>query len=692
MNHEMNEINQSNNSTDFSGFTIDFTNPTSSATEKDNVAVGNAPEHLDLEAWENKPVQRQAAPTDSLVPEPKVEWLKQFGGSGFDSVADMAIDTNGNAYLIGSTSNNIDGNHPNKGGTWFAKYNNQGDRLWIKQLDKPLDSPGNPHGIATDISGNIYLTGDIFNSNDFSDPTNAWLGKYDTNGQELWTKQFGSSKQDTPQDIGTDKNGNVYLTGNTYGGDLAGTNAGSSDAWIVKYDSTGEQVWKQQFGSSASEGSYGVATDNSGNVYLTGYTDGDLAGTNAGSSDAWIVKYDTNGKQIWKQQLGSSEYDQSLGVATDKSGNIYLTGNTEGNLAGNSAGWGDLWLAKYDTNGKQIWKQQFGSSGYDQSFGVTTDKSGNIYLTGITNGNLVNNNAGGWDAWAAVYNSSGNLLFAQQAGTSSYDESKGIAVDGSGNVYLAGSTEGNLGGIKAGLSDIWVAKLNPPSLPKVSISATDAKARETIAGETTNPGAITITRAGDTTKPLTVNYTLSGKAVNGTDYTQLTTSAIIPAGQTQVVVSVDVTDDLITESTEGVSFTLAANPSYLLGTSKSATVNIFDNEKPVLFITAIDASASETKIGETANSGRLKVSRFGDLSSPLVVNRKVSGTATKDTDFKFPNQISLAAGASSVTLPVNILDDALVEGLETATVTLTAGTTYKLSSTRSGTVNIADND
>jgi hypothetical protein len=391
------------------------------------------------------------------------------------------------------------------------------------------------------------------------------------------------------------------------------------------------------------------------------------------------------------QSLTSEPKDDSTGIATDTKGNVYLTGYADGFLETGSY-YSDTWVTKYDSTGKQLWNKRFDSSVWDGSFGVATDSNDNVYLTGRAWGKLYGLHYGSCDVWVAKYDPSGKEIWNKQFGSSDTDYSWGIATDNSKNVYLTGSTDGTLGEESFGEEDAWVVKLNQPALPKVTIVATDAKAAETITGQTSNPGKFTITRTGDTKDPLTVKYTVGGKAVNGTDYTQLTTSAIIPAGKTQVVVPVNVTDDLTTESTEGISFTLAANPSYILGTSKSATVNIFDNEKPVVVLTALDAAASEMKVGEVANSGRLKVSRLGDLSIPLVVNRKVSGTATKDIDYKLPNQISLAAGTSSVTLPVNIVDDALVEGLEIATVTLTAGTTYKLSSTRSASVNIADND
>ena len=105
--------------------------------------------------------------------------------------------------------------------------------------------------------------------------------------------------------------------------------------------------WIKQLGTSDFDGSSDVATDSSGNVYISGRTTSDLAGTYNGKGDAWVAKYNSSGSLQWKQQLGSSRYDQSNGVATDSSGNVYISGATTGNLAGKHKGNGGAFVAKY---------------------------------------------------------------------------------------------------------------------------------------------------------------------------------------------------------------------------------------------------------------------------------------------------------------------------------------------------------
>jgi len=107
-----------------------------------------------------------------------------------------------------------------------------------------------------------------------------------------------------------------------------------------------------QLGTSSSDNATGVATDSSGNVYVTGSTYGGLDGTNAGFSDLFVVKYNSSGTKQWTKQIGTSKNDRARGVATDSSGNVYVTGDTYGGLDGNtSAGYNDLFVVKYLDNG-----------------------------------------------------------------------------------------------------------------------------------------------------------------------------------------------------------------------------------------------------------------------------------------------------------------------------------------------------
>ncbi len=153
---------------------------------------------------------------------------------------------------------------------------------------------------------------------------------------------------------------------------------------MVKYNSSGVKQWTQQLGTSSDDYGYGIASDSSDNVYVTGYTKGDLAGnTSAGTLDFFVVKYNSRGVKQWTQQLGTSSTDNGISITSDSSVNVYVTGVTEGGLDGNTiAGINDLIVVKYNSSGVKQWTQQLGTSSTDDGKSITSDSSGNVYVTG----------------------------------------------------------------------------------------------------------------------------------------------------------------------------------------------------------------------------------------------------------------------------------------------------------------------
>ena len=136
-----------------------------------------------------------------------------------------------------------------------------------------------------------------------------------------WTKQLGASSDDWGYGVTIDSLGNIigniYVTGRTGGGLDGNTNSGGDDIFLVKYNSSGTKQWTKQLGTSSSEEGNDVTTDSSGNIYVTGYTDGDLDGnTNSGNHDIILVKYNSSGTKQWNKQLGSSSYDEGYSVTT----------------------------------------------------------------------------------------------------------------------------------------------------------------------------------------------------------------------------------------------------------------------------------------------------------------------------------------------------------------------------------------
>ncbi|MEG4493258.1 SBBP repeat-containing protein [Microcoleus sp. D3_18_C4] len=281
-------------------------------------------------------------------------WLKQFAGTPDfgDSPSDLAVDSVGNVYISGTSGYTTSGAGGGPKSAWVAKYDDSGNQLWLKDVN--ADTHDISDGIKVDSSGNVYLTGTNYNfSKGYPPDVHTWAAKYDSNGNQLWLKEFPTADSDyreitAPSDLGVDSAGNLYLTGET-NGSLGSPNAGSEDIWATKYDSNGNQLWLKQFGTAKSDSPSDLAVDSAGNVYLTGSTEGALGGTNAGGQDIWATKYDSNGNQLWLKQFGTAESDSSSELALDSVGHLYLTGQTNGALGGPNAGGQDIWIAKLGT-------------------------------------------------------------------------------------------------------------------------------------------------------------------------------------------------------------------------------------------------------------------------------------------------------------------------------------------------------
>lgn len=319
-------------------------------------------------------------------------------------------------------------------------------------------------GVAVDSSGSVYVAGETtaaLDGNTHVGNEDVFIVKYEANGNRAWTRQLGTAAVEFVYGVAVDASGNVYVAGETTGA-FGAANQGSSDIFLVKYDTNGNWQWTRQLGTADYDGAFGVATDASGNVYVAGETEGDLNGVNAGGSDLFVAKYNANGVLQWTRQLGTAAYDAAFGIATDASGDVYVAGETAGDIDGAGtdvhAGSGDLFAAKYNASGVLQWTRQRGTASYDAAFGVATDAAGNVYVGGGSEGAMgVGANAGGEDVVIVKYEANGTFGWVRQFGTASNDYTYAVAADNTG-VYVTGETAGALDGVNAGGTDLFVAK------------------------------------------------------------------------------------------------------------------------------------------------------------------------------------------------------------------------------------------
>jgi hypothetical protein len=402
-----------------------------------------------------------------------ISWVKQFGTSSDDFSNYLSIDSSENIYIVGTTTGKLNENN-NFGGDdiFLIKFDNSGNIKWTRQIGSTDNDSGNR--VTVDSSNNVYVTGYVkgsLDNNTYIWNRDAFLIKYDSEGNKKWSIQFGTVDGETAYGIDTDKFNNVYVAGNSHGSMDNLTQFGNADIFLSKYDSNGANQWTRQIGSSAFEVCWDIKLDSLGNSYVVGRTDGSIEGTNYGSADAVLLKYDSNGNKIWSKQFGTSKQDHAISLSIDSLDNVYVTGSTQGDLGGTNKGCDDgigetcflrdIYLSKYDSSGNHQWINQIGTGADDQSWRMTVDFKDNIYITGYTNGDLEGNtNIGNSDIFILKYNTGGIKQWTKLIGTSAEDKSTGIYVDSNENIFISGYTQGSLNGnINKGGFDSFLLKM-----------------------------------------------------------------------------------------------------------------------------------------------------------------------------------------------------------------------------------------
>lgn len=300
---------------------------------------------------------------------------------------------------------------------------------------------------------------------------------HSTFGQTLqWIKQLGSpNRVNDGNAIATDAAGNFYVTGRFQGttnfGGITLTPAGI-DIFVAKYNSLGALQWvKQAGGSGAFNYGYGIAVDNEGNVYVTGYIAAatDFSGTNltpVGNNDVFVAKYNNSGDFQWVIHAGAAgKYAIGRGITIDKTGNAVVAGEFQGatDFGGTTLtaiGSKDIFVASYNSTGTLVWVKQGGAAPSKSNLAnsISADGLGNIFVTGELSGdvNLAGTNVtsvGVSDVFIANFNTSGNLQWVRHAGYPSVQHNgyitgysvKGIAIaaDGVGSVFVTGTFAGS---------------------------------------------------------------------------------------------------------------------------------------------------------------------------------------------------------------------------------------------------------
>ncbi len=449
-----------------------------------------------------------------------------LGGSGEDYASEIAVDSHGNAYVTGYTNS----------------------------TDLPTASAAQA----------VHAGGSCGASPCFD----AFVAKLDATGTTLvYSTYLGGSADDYGQGIAVDSAGNAIVTGFTASTDFPTAGAlesvhggGTYDAFVTKLGATGSTpAYSTYLGGSGDDFGTRVAAYSSGHAYVTGYTNSTdfpvaspLQGSHGGGScgtppnavacfDAYAAKLNVDGSAlVYSTYFGGSGGDYGYGIAVDASGNAYITGLTTSTdfpvtpgafqLAGGGTSV-DAYVVKLaPTGASAVYATYFGGLGAEAGLDIAVDSAGNAYVAGYAYGNslplaspLQATSGGYYDAFLAELNAAGSaLVFSTYLGGSGNEKAQGVAVDASGNAYLAGGTFSSdfpvtSGAFRtsygSGAFDAFVAKFENLALPELHLSAAEV----TFAAQgvdTTSPAQmVTLANTGD------ADLTLSGIVVSG-DFAQ----------------------------------------------------------------------------------------------------------------------------------------------------------------------------
>ncbi len=430
--------------------------------------------------------------TKTLIIDPIVGYSTFLGGTDNDFSNAIAVDTEGNTYLVGNTasinfpvSNFQQQNNKGKNDLFITKIAPDGNRVIYSTYIGGSDNDfGN--AIAVDSMGNVYVSGYTFSSdfpilNGFQ-PKNgntiantggdAFILKLNAQGNTLaYSTYLGGMGDDLASSIAIDSQNNAYVTGFTNSVNFPVANAvqsksnGGFDAFVAKLNPMGSSlVYSTYFGGSDNDFGNAIAVDKDRNAYFVGVTDSrnfpainPLQSTNSGDSDGFITKISATGNVVnFSTYFGGSSFDNITSIAVDNTNNIYLTGVTNSRdftvvnaMQSTKSTSLDAFVSKLNPTGSNlVYSTYLGGNGDDQANSLSLDPDNNVYLTGVTTStNFPLKDAtqkvigGEQDAFMTKLNALGTALdFSTYLGGIGSESGLSIIVDGKANVFMTGIT------------------------------------------------------------------------------------------------------------------------------------------------------------------------------------------------------------------------------------------------------------
>lgn len=597
----------------------------------------------------------------SAIAAPTPSWVAPvINGSGI-----VAAGSNGSSFVLASITSNTTFGQTNitiagTNDAVLVKRLADGSVAWVLQIQESTNAVGTG-AIATDSNDNVYIRGTIgavtatFGSISVTGAANtAYLAKINSSGTVLWVRLMSSTTHLEVHSVAVDSStGDIYASGRHRGftaGTVTQSVTTSIDAYVVKYDATGNAVWGKSWGGAATDMAMRVHVQDSSSIIVSGTIQSSasagavsvafdslppLVPTGVNASEGVVAKMNaSDGSFVWATMATGTGNEEVLGIKTDSTGNVYITGwfssasLTVGSTTLTCAGVNDVWVAKLNSSGQFQWARSGGGSDVDAAFALVIDPSDNIYVAGYFGayGSTTKNGVFGTttlvsagatlglgDGFIASWNSSGTFRWALSTETATGHGFVGtLGLSDNGDLLAhAGSISGNI--VVGSITTTYAGTAGATLISFANVGGAQTTTTTTTTSTTVPPSSSTTTPTsttspGSTTVPSGNNNT-SGTTSDGSG----STSTTAPSGLNSQASSKSTT-------TSSTSTTLAPKapvaPQVDLGQAeisiggKSAVTTITRADNSILIA---GAGIEATIYGESEEGQRIDLDENGDL-------------------------------------------------------------------------------